>query len=168
MKVIFPGSFDPVTLGHLSVIHRASHLFDEVVVAVLENQQKDHLFTGAERIEMLEELLYDKDNVSVELFSGLLADYYGLKQADAVVRGLRSPSDYEYERQLAALNHSLNPKLETIFLPTEVKFSFVSSSYAREVASYGGDVYGLVPEQVARRLYAKFRERADAGVKLEK
>ncbi len=157
MKVIFPGSFDPVTLGHLNVIHRASELFDEVIVAILKNSQKKNLFSDDEKIEMLEELLYDVDNVRVELFSGLLADYFKLKDADAVVRGLRSPSDYEYERQLAALNHSLNPSLETIFLVTDIRYSYVSASYAREVASYGGDVSGLVPKSVEERLHRKFQ-----------
>lgn len=156
MRVIFPGSFDPVTLGHLNIIRRAATMFDEVVVAVLENNQKKPLFQTGERIEMLEELLYDIDNVRVEVFSGLLADYYRMKEADAVLRGLRTPSDYEYERQLAALNHSLCPGLETLFLVTETKYSFVSSSYAREVASYGGNVSDLVPCSVARKLYKKF------------
>ena len=157
MKVIFPGSFDPVTLGHLNVIHRASKLFDEVIVAILRNSQKKNLFSDDEKIEMLEELLYDVDNVRVELFSGLLADYFKLKGADAVIRGLRSPSDYEYERQLAALNHSLDPNLETIFLVTDIRYSYVSASYAREVAAYGGDVSGLVPKSVEERLHKKFQ-----------
>lgn len=156
MKVIFPGSFDPVTLGHLNVIQRAANLFNEVTVAILKNSQKSSLFTDNEKIEMLEELLYDVDNVRVELFSGLLAEYVSLKGADAVIRGLRSPSDYEYERQLAALNHSLNPNLETIFLLTDMRYSYVSASYAREVAYYGGDVSGLVPKSVEKRLRQKF------------
>ena len=167
MRVIFPGSFDPVTLGHLNIIKRAASLFDEVIVAVLENNQKQPLFPTQERIEMLEELLYDIDNVEVEVFSGLLADYYRLKDADAVLRGLRTPSDYEYERQLAALNHSLYPGLETLFLVTETRYSFISSSYAREVASYGGNISGLVPCSVARKLYRKFFSDPVVGEKMK-
>lgn len=156
MKVIFAGSFDPVTLGHLNVIHRASCLFEEVIVGVLYNSSKKALFTSEERIEMLNELLYNVENVKVEQFEGLLVDYVKIKNADAVLRGLRTPADFEYERQLALLNRSLNPNLETVFLVTDIRYSYVSASFAREVASYGGDVSGLVPPNVAERLHKKF------------
>lgn len=156
MKVIFAGSFDPVTLGHLNVIHRASRLFEEVIVGVLYNSSKKALFTSEERIEMLNELLYNVENVKVEQFEGLLVDYVKIKNADAVLRGLRTPADFEYERQLALLNRSLNPNLETVFLVTDIRYSYVSASFAREVASYGGDVSGLVPPNVAERLHKKF------------
>ncbi len=156
MRVIFAGSFDPVTLGHLNIIHRASRLFEEVIVGVLCNSSKKALFSNVERIEMLNELLYNIKNVKVEQFEGLLVDYVKIKNADAVLRGLRTPTDFEYERQLALLNRSLNSDLETIFLVTDIRYSYVSASYAREVASYGGDVSGLVPPNVAERLHKKF------------
>ncbi|MCI6157954.1 MAG: pantetheine-phosphate adenylyltransferase [Peptoniphilaceae bacterium] len=161
MKVIFPGSFDPVTYGHLDVIQRAAHMFEELVVAVLANQQKGRLFTDHEKIEMLEELLYDYDNVTIKSFSGLLVDFVKREHADAVVRGLRTSPDFHYERQLALLNRSLAPSMETIFLITDERFSYVSSSFAREVASYGGDVSGLVPKNVERKLREKFSIAGD-------
>ena len=156
MKVIFPGSFDPVTKGHLNLIYRADKLFDEVIVAVLINQEKPPLFTPEERIEMIRELMYDYDNVSVKLFSGLLVDFVREEKADAVIRGLRTSQDFLYERQLSLLNHSLYSDMEEIFLFTDGKYSYVSSSFAREVASYGGDVSGMVTENVAERLRKKF------------
>ncbi len=156
MKVIFPGSFDPVTKGHLNLIYRAAKLFDEVIVAVLINQEKPPLFTPEERIEMIRELMYDYDNVSVKLFSGLLVDFVREEKADAVIRGLRTSQDFLYERQLSLLNHSLYSDMEEIFLFTDGKYSYVSSSFAREVASYGGDVSGMVTENVAERLWKKF------------
>ena len=156
MKVIFPGSFDPVTKGHLNLIYRAAKLFDEVIVAVLINQEKPPLFTPEERIEMIRELMYDYDNVSVKLFSGLLVDFVREEKADAVIRGLRTSQDFLYERQLSLLNHSLYSDMEEIFLFTVGKYSYVSSSFAREVASYGGDVSGMVTENVAERLRKKF------------
>lgn len=156
MKVIFPGSFDPVTKGHLNLIYRAAKLFDEVIVAVLINQEKPQLFTPEERIEMIRELMYDYDNVSVKLFSGLLVDFVREEKADAVIRGIRTSQDFLYERQLSLLNHSLYSDMEEIFLFTDGKYSYVSSSFAREVASYGGDVSGMVTENVAERLRKKF------------
>ena len=156
MKVIFPGSFDPVTKGHLNLIYRAAKIFDEVIVAVLINQEKPPLFTPEERIEMIRELMYDYDNVSVKLFSGLLVDFVREEKADAVIRGLRTSQDFLYERQLSLLNHSLYSDMEEIFLFTDGKYSYVSSSFAREVASYGGDVSGMVTENVAERLRKKF------------
>ena len=156
MKVIFPGSFEPVTKGHLNLIYRAAKLFDEVIVAVLINQEKPPLFTPEERIEMIRELMYDYDNVSVKLFSGLLVDFVREEKADAVIRGIRTSQDFLYERQLSLLNHSLYSDMEEIFLFTDGKYSYVSSSFAREVASYGGDVSGMVTENVAERLRKKF------------
>lgn len=156
MKVIFPGSFDPVTKGHLNLIYRAAKLFDEVIVAVLINQEKPPMFTPEERIEMIRELMYDYDNVSVKLFSGLLVDFVREEKADAVIRGLRTSQDFLYERQLSLLNHSLYSDMEEIFLFTDGKYSYVSSSFAREVASYGGDVSGMVTDNVAERLRKKF------------
>lgn len=157
MKVIFPGSFDPVTKGHLNVIYRAANLFDTVIVGVLINQVKPALFTPQEKIEMIEELMYDYSNVTVKLFSGLLVDFIREEKANAVVRGIRNAEDFLYERQLSLLNHSLYPEMEEIFLFTDNNYSYVSSSFAREVASYGGDVSGMVTENVARRLREKFQ-----------
>lgn len=157
MKVIFPGSFDPVTKGHLNVIYRAANLFDTVIVGVLINQVKPALFTPQEKIEMIEELMYDYSNVTVKLFSGLLVDFVREEKANAVVRGIRNAEDFLYERQLSLLNHSLYPEMEEIFLFTDKNYSYVSSSFAREVASYGGDVSGMVTENVARRLREKFQ-----------
>ncbi len=156
MKVIFPGSFDPVTKGHMNIILRAAKLFDEVVVAVLVNQEKKSLFTVDEKIEMLNELLYDYQNVTVKAFEGLLVDFVREEKANAVIRGLRTSADFAYERQLSLLNRSLYEGMEELFLLTDGSFSYVSSSFAREVASYGGDVSGLVTENVARRLMEKF------------
>ncbi|MBY0584365.1 pantetheine-phosphate adenylyltransferase [Murdochiella sp. Marseille-P8839] len=157
MKVIFPGSFDPVTKGHLNVIYRAANLFDTVIVGVLINQVKPALFTPQEKIEMIDELMYDYSNVTVKLFSGLLVDFVREEKANAVVRGIRNAEDFLYERQLSLLNHSLYPEMEEIFLFTDKNYSYVSSSFAREVASYGGDVSGMVTENVARRLREKFQ-----------
>ena len=157
MKVIFPGSFDPVTKGHLNVIYRAANLFDTVVVGVLINQVKPALFTPQEKIEMIEELMYDYDNVVVKVFSGLLDDFVREEKADAIVRGIRNAEDFLYERQLSLLNHSLYPEMEEIFLFTDKNYSYVSSSFAREVASYGGDVSGMVTDNVAKRLREKFQ-----------
>ena len=156
MKVIYPGSFDPVTNGHLDIIRRSACLFDEVIVGVLINQQKAGLFSIAERIEMLRDLLYDYENVTVEGFQGLLVDYVQEKQADGVVRGLRAISDYDYETQLALLNRSLQGHVETIFLVADPKYSFISATYAREIASWGGDVSQLVPPAVEKRLMEKY------------
>lgn len=157
MKVIFPGSFDPVTKGHLNVIYRSANLFDTVVVGVLINQVKPALFTPQEKIEMIEELMYDYDNVVVKVFSGLLVDFVREEKADAIVRGIRNAEDFLYERQLSLLNHSLYPEMEEIFLFTDKNYSYVSSSFAREVASYGGDVSGMVTDNVAKRLREKFQ-----------
>lgn len=157
MKVIFPGSFDPVTKGHLNVIYRAANLFDTVVVGVLVNQVKPALFTPQEKIEMIEELMYDYSNVSVKVFSGLLVDFVREEKANAIVRGIRTSEDFLYERQLSLLNRSLYSEMEEIFLFTDKNYSYVSSSFAREVASYGGDVSGMVTENVAKRLREKFQ-----------
>lgn len=161
MRVIYPGSFDPITNGHLDIIERASAKFDEVVVAVLINTQKEGLFSMDERIEMLEELLYDYSNVKVEKFSGLLVDFAHENHIDAIIRGLRAVSDYENELQLAHLNRFLSKdaNLETLFLTASPKVSFLSSSAIREIAQLGGDITGLVPTQVAEKTYKKYQGR---------
>lgn len=156
MKIIYPGSFDPITYGHLDIIKRSAECFDEVVIGVLRNSSKKSLFTDAEKIEMIDELLYDYNNVTVKVFSGLLVDFVRNESADGVVSGLRELSDFEYERQMALLNKTLYPKMETIFLVADSKYSYISASYAREIASYGGDASGLVPPSVEKRLLNKF------------
>lgn len=160
MKVVYPGSFDPVTNGHLDIIKRASTIFDEVIVAVLINTNKNGLFNMDERIEMLNELLYDYSNVKVEQFSGLLADFAKENDIHAIIRGLRAVSDYENELQLAHLNSILsNGDLETLFMAASPDVSFVSSSAIREIAQFGGNINLMVPENVAKKTYKKYQGR---------
>ena len=146
-RAVCPGSFDPPTMGHLDIVERAAALFDEVVVAVGVNVSKKRLFTPEERIAMLEEVCGGLGNVRVEGFSGLLTDYCREQAAQAVVKGLRAGADFDYELQMAQMNFHLTG-VETVFLPTSPQHSFVSSSLVKEVASYGGDVSGLVPDSV--------------------
>ena len=156
-RVVCPGSFDPVTNGHLDIISRASRLYDEVVVAVLINITKKSLFTVEERIEMLREVTTRYGNVRVDSFHGLLVDFCEANGISAVVKGLRAVSDFDYELQMAQMNYSM-AKVETMFMTTNPLYSFLSSSLIREVAKYGGDVSGLVPEQVIGRLRARLAE----------
>jgi pantetheine-phosphate adenylyltransferase len=157
-RCVCPGSFDPVTNGHLDVIERASPLFDEVVVAVLVNVSKKGLFTVEERIEMLREVTAPLGNVTVESFEGLLVDFCRTRGILAVVRGLRAVTDFEYELSMAQMNYRLSA-LETLFVATNPDYSFLSSSLVKEVASYGGDVSGLVPDTVLGRLTQRLAER---------
>ncbi len=156
-RVVCPGSFDPVTNGHLDIIGRASRLYDEVVVAVLINITKKSLFTVAERIEMLREVTSQYGNVRVDSFHGLLVDFCEVNGISAVVKGLRAISDFDYELQMAQMNYSM-AKVETMFMTTNPLYSFLSSSLIREVAKYGGDVSGLVPDQVIGQLRARLAE----------
>jgi pantetheine-phosphate adenylyltransferase len=152
VKTIYPGSFDPVTNGHLDLIARGSKIFDHLVVAILLNSGKNPLFTVEERVEMLTEAVAAFGNVSVATFEGLLVDFAREQQAQAVLRGIRAISDYEYELQMALMNRRLAPELETIFLMPEGKYSFVSSRLVKEVFELGGSVEGLVPQFVIERL----------------
>jgi pantetheine-phosphate adenylyltransferase len=156
-RVVCPGSFDPVTNGHLDVISRAARLHDEVVVAVLINITKKSLFTVDERVEMLGEVLKGYGNVQVATFHGLLVDFCGANGINAIVKGLRAVSDFEYEMQMAQMNYQL-AKVETLFMTTNPLYSFLSSSLVKEIARYGGDVSGLVPEQVLGRLRTRLAE----------
>jgi len=152
---IYPGSFDPVTNGHLDLIERAAKIFTRLVVAVLRNTEKAPLFTLPERVEMLREVSSGFSNVEVDAFDGLLTDYARRRQAQVLLRGIRAVSDYEYELQMAMINRRLEPELETVFMVPAVAYSFVSSRLVREIARLGGPVSGLVPPSVERRLRAK-------------
>jgi pantetheine-phosphate adenylyltransferase len=149
---IYPGSFDPITSGHLDVIERGSKMFSRVIVAILQNEAKQPLFTVAERMEMLRESLGGFACVEVDTFQGLLADYALKRGASVILRGIRAISDYEYELQMALMNRRLQPGLETIFLPASETFSFISSKLVKEVISLGGNITGLVPPLVEDRL----------------
>jgi len=152
---IYPGSFDPVTNGHLDLIERAAKIFKSLVVAVLRNSEKAPLFTLDERLEMLREVSASFPNVEVDSFDGLLTEYARKRQAKVLLRGIRAVSDYEYELQMALLNRRLEPDLETVFMVPAVSYSFVSSRLVREIARLGGPVGGLVPPSVEHRLRAK-------------
>ena len=158
-KAIYPGTFDPVTNGHVDLIQRGAKLFDHLVVAILRNSAKDPLFTVEERVEMLKEVTADIENVSVATFNGLMVEFARLQGASAVLRGIRAISDYEYEFQMALMNRRLAPDIETVFLQPAGRYSFVSSRLLKEVFSLGGDVTGLIPPNVLKRL----RERINNG-----
>jgi pantetheine-phosphate adenylyltransferase len=150
-RVVCPGSFDPVTNGHLDIIGRAAGLYDEVIVAVLINESKHGLFTVDERVEMLREATTRYANVRVERFHGLLVDFCAANGITAVIKGLRAVSDFEYEMQMAQMNYRM-AKVETLFMTTNPLYSFLRSSLVKEIAKYGGDVSGLVPDAVLTRL----------------
>ena len=156
-RAVCPGSFDPVTHGHLDVVGRASRLFDEVVVAVGVNPSKNRLFTPEERVAMLTDAVAPWDNVVVEGFTGLLTDYCARRGAVAVVKGLRAGGDFDVELQMAQMNTTLVPGVETVFLPTSPQHAFVASSLVKEVAALGGDVSRFVPPAVHDRLLAALR-----------
>jgi len=154
LTALCPGTFDPVTNGHLDIIERAAERFDALVVAVLDNPEKRPLFTVEERVSLLKEVTADLPNVEVDSFSGLLVDYAARRGAEVVVKGLRAVSDFEYEIQMAQMNHRLGG-LETLFMTTDPQWSFLSSSLVKQVASLGGDVAGLVPDAVREGLAEK-------------
>jgi len=156
---IYPGSFDPVTNGHVNLIRRAVSIFDQLVVAVAINSKKAGCFSMEERIELLKAVTSDIPGVRVELFQGLLVDYAAQIGANVVVRGLRAMSDFEFEFQMAHMNRKLAPGVETVFLVTGADEFYISSSVVREVASFGGDVTGLVPDIVKERLRTKFEPK---------
>lgn len=145
---IYPGSFDPVTLGHLDIIKRGSDIFDHLIVGVLNNSSKSPLFSLEQRVNMLREATSDLPNVSIEAFDGLLVDFAKDKNISVIVRGLRAVTDFEYELQIAQSNRKVSPTLDTVFLTTSIEYSYLSSSIVREYASYGVDVSGFVPANV--------------------
>jgi pantetheine-phosphate adenylyltransferase len=152
VSALYPGTFDPPTNGHIDLIQRGAKLFDHLIVAVLNNPGKDPLFTVEERVEMLKESTVAMDNVSVATFDGLMVDFARQQGAAAVLRGIRAISDYEYEFQMALMNRRLAPEIETVFLQPAGRYSFVSSRMLKEVFAFGGDVSGLVPPNVLKRL----------------
>lgn len=153
---IYPGSFDPITNGHLDIIRRASKLCDKLIVAVLVNSSKKNLFTFDERIHMIEDAISDLENVCVKTFSGLLVDYCTQNNVSAIIRGLRAVSDFEYELQMAQMNRKLEDNVETIFLTASTKYSFLSSSIVKEIARYKGNIEELVPKKACEYLVEKF------------
>ena len=160
---VYPGSFDPLHEGHRDIMNRCRPLFDEVIVAVLSNEDKRPLFTVEERVEMLEEALQGEEGFRVESFSGLLVDFMERMGACAIVRGLRAVSDFEYEFQMALMNRRLDPRIETVFMTPREDFSFVSSRLVKEVCRFGGDLTGLVPAPVLRRLRERLRPPTKEG-----
>jgi pantetheine-phosphate adenylyltransferase len=155
---IYPGSFDPVTNGHKDIIDRGSRLFDKLIVAVLENPRKIPLFTTGERVEMLRAVAHCYPNVEVDAFCGLLITYAKLKNAQVIIKGLRAMSDFEFEFQMALVNRKLDPRLETMFMMTNNRYAYLSSSIVKEIAFYGGDVCELVPSEVHSQILRKVRE----------
>ena len=156
---VYPGSFDPVTSGHLDIIKRASNIFDKVIVAGVNNPNKSHLFSMGQRVEMLKEAVGDYENVVVDSFKGLLTNYVKQSGAEIIVRGLRAVSDFESEFQMASMNKKLAPEIETIFMMTSTEYAYLSSSTVKEVASFGGCIKTLVPENVIPRLMDKLEEK---------
>lgn len=152
---IYPGTFDPLTNGHLSIINRALKIFDKLIVTILVNPNKAPLFTLEERISMLEEILKGKENIEVDAYNGLLIDYAVKKKSNVIIRGLRALSDFEYEFQMALMNRKLNRDIQSIFLMTDYKWFYISSTIIKEAARYGGDIQGLVPPIVCRKLKEK-------------
>jgi pantetheine-phosphate adenylyltransferase len=155
---VYPGTFDPLTNGHVDIIHRGLAVFDQIVVAIAENVRKQPLFSTGERIQMIAEAMNHDERVEVDAFSGLLIDYVQKRGAKVILRGLRALSDFEYEFQFALMNKRLAPDVETVFMMTGEEAFYVSSSLVKEVASFGGNLEGVVPEGVRRALEAKFKK----------
>jgi len=153
---IYPGTFDPITNGHLDLIERGLRIFDHIIVAVAEGSYKKTLFTVPERLEMMREALANKPNVTVDSFPGLLVEYVKSQKGAVVLRGLRAITDFEYEFQMAMMNRRLDPEIETVFLMTGLRWVFLSSSILKEAAMHGGDIEGMVPELVYKKLKEKF------------
>lgn len=158
-RAIYPGSFDPVTYGHLDIIRRSALLVDELVIGVLNNNAKTPLFSVEERAKMLNEVTRDMTNVIVAPFDGLLVEFAKKMDACMVVRGLRAITDFEYELQMAQTNNKLSPELETVFLTTSLEYSYLSSTIVKEVAAFGGDISQFVPETIERRIQEKIMKR---------
>ncbi|MCD8105534.1 MAG: pantetheine-phosphate adenylyltransferase [Lachnospiraceae bacterium] len=161
-RAVYPGSFDPVTQGHLDIIERAANLADELIVGVLNNNEKTPLFSVEERVNMLKDVTAHISNVSVEAFNGLSVEFCKKCDASFLVRGLRAVTDFEYELQMAQTNRSLEKGVDTLFFVTELNYAYISSTIVKEVASYGGDISGFVPPQIKDRVYARIEARTEA------
>lgn len=157
-KAVYPGSFDPITNGHVDIIHRGLKIFDKILVAVLENPKKSPLFTTKERIEMIEEEFADEKNVEVKAFHGLLVEFAKKSDAKIVIRGLRAISDFEYEFQMALMNRKLNPEIETFFMMPSVDYTFLSSKLVKEIYMLGGGPLDLLPRHVEKKMRGKFKK----------
>ncbi len=155
-RAIYPGSFDPVTFGHIDMIERSAKMVDELVVAILINSAKNPLFSVEERVSMLEEISGHIPNIRITSFNGLLIDYAREVDASVIVRGLRAVTDFEYELQIAQTNRIINSQIDTVFLTTSLEYAYLSSTIVKEVASYGGDISHFVPERLIDRVYAKY------------
>ena len=155
-SAVYPGTFDPITNGHLSIVNRALKIFDKLIIAILNNPQKKPLFSIEERIAMIKDVLKSKSNIEVDVFDGLLVDYVIEKKSNVVLRGIRALSDFEYEFQMALMNRKLNRDVQSIFLMTDYKWFYISSTIIKEAASFNGDISGLVPPSVCRKLKEKF------------
>ncbi|MBU4496153.1 MAG: pantetheine-phosphate adenylyltransferase [Acidobacteria bacterium] len=164
-RAVYPGSFDPITNGHVDIIQRGLKIFDELVIAVLKNPKKDTLFSSDERVDMIRTIFKETPGVSVTAFHGLLTDFARKNEANVVIRGLRAISDFEYEFQMALMNRKLHPEMETFFLMPNLKYSFLSSNLVKEVFSLRGCLEGLVPAQVETRLRDKFPHKTGLAVK---
>ena len=158
-KAVYPGSFDPLTLGHLDIIGRAAKIFDEVIVAVLRNSSKNSLFSLDERVSMIIEETKGFSNITVVSFDGLLIDYMKRIDASVIIRGLRTVTDFEYEFQIAQTNHVQDTNIETVFLTSDLQYSYLSSTIVKEFASYGGDISKFVPERLIDRINLKYQDR---------
>ena len=158
-KAVYPGSFDPVTFGHVDIIERSARMSDYLIIGVLNNISKTPLFSVEERVNMLKSLTKDIPNVEVRSFGGLLIDFVRENQADAVIRGLRAVTDFEYELQIAQTNRVIAPEVDTVFLTTNLKYSYLSSSTVKEIAAYGGDISAFVPAEIAGLVIKKMEDR---------
>ena len=156
---VYPGSFDPVTLGHLDIIERSSKIVDKLIVGVLNNNSKTPLFSATERVNMLKEVTSHIPNVEVQAFSGLLVDFAKKNDACIVVRGLRAITDFEYELQMSQTNRIISPDIDTLFFTTNLKYAYLSSSTVKEVAKFGGDISKFLPEKVISHMQEKFKEQ---------
>ncbi len=156
---IYPGSFDPITNGHIDIIQRGLQIFDRVIIAVARNSEKNSLFSVQERVELISQLVDDNERLEVDTFDGLLVDYVVANEARVILRGLRAVSDFEYEFQLAQMNHSISQQIETLFMMTSAQHGYLSSSIVKEVASLGGKIEKFVPQLVAEKLRQKFKQK---------
>jgi pantetheine-phosphate adenylyltransferase len=155
---IYPGSFDPITKGHLDIIKRAAKLFDRVIVVVLTNPDKEACFTIEERVGLVKKVIKDLDNIEVDTFDGLLADYVKIRGAGSIIKGLRAVSDFEYEFQMALTNKQINPDMETLFLNTSSEYMYLTSSIVKQIGFFGGDISDFVPEEIVDEITKKIRK----------